>query len=524
MTKQRAEEVLELTGATYSINDLNAAYREKVRSAHPDAGGTQSDMVEVNAAKEYLASLFKDDKNMRVTPSAMGGEAPISESVPEPTPEERAKAAEAAAAIHDIFSDIYANNGSENDAAFYDGGDYTRKPQGEWSEDDWNAFNEFMPPSEWHKDEYVLEKMKAWDGLYAQLADAGNIDTSKWRDADWYYYWFTNARNRRDDGRVYTRLEATALYGPHAQRARARSKKGYYDRCESYKTGRAIQTDFGFTFADSFERYGWKGNAGVPYAFAMCEDYARWREINYEAAEAARALGKRKERKREISYAPDWAGEQWLKPEDAWVAIDPVIPKTEPPVPHANAADSVSDNAATATVDTGAASDTTSTASKPEFTGRGREADYPPIGSEAAAQSWTARKQRAAGAAYRNMGVGGDAEPFGKGNAYYNRNNVEGMPGWYKAANTVLNHIPWRTLAWAAFFIVVFTVAAPSQDSMTIGLTLVCGFALCLINQTGFFTNYIRGALRGLLDGALKIWEKSSGTEIDWSAARSVSD
>lgn len=62
ISKEEAERVLGLTGS-YTAKDLNRAYRKVISTAHPDAGGDQEYAVRVNAAKETLTSLFREDKD-----------------------------------------------------------------------------------------------------------------------------------------------------------------------------------------------------------------------------------------------------------------------------------------------------------------------------------------------------------------------------------------------------------------------------------------------------------------------------
>ena len=76
MTKRRAEEVLELTGA-YTKGDLRKAFAKQARFYHPDVArqhGIDEEnanelMGEVNAAFKYLSEFFKDDPNAKVTAS-----------------------------------------------------------------------------------------------------------------------------------------------------------------------------------------------------------------------------------------------------------------------------------------------------------------------------------------------------------------------------------------------------------------------------------------------------------------------
>lgn len=58
MTKTEAEQLLGLSGS-YSKKDLNNAYREKVKTAHPDMGGDNELMARINKANSYLKGFFK---------------------------------------------------------------------------------------------------------------------------------------------------------------------------------------------------------------------------------------------------------------------------------------------------------------------------------------------------------------------------------------------------------------------------------------------------------------------------------
>jgi len=61
MTVQEAAEVLEVKitmGMT--ADDVNAAYRRKVKSCHPDMGGSHEQMVRLNQAKETLLGAVRD--------------------------------------------------------------------------------------------------------------------------------------------------------------------------------------------------------------------------------------------------------------------------------------------------------------------------------------------------------------------------------------------------------------------------------------------------------------------------------
>lgn len=65
-SKEEAEQILGLTGS-YTLKDMQAAYRQKIRRAHPDVGGSVEEATRINAAKEILESLFAANKDRVVT-------------------------------------------------------------------------------------------------------------------------------------------------------------------------------------------------------------------------------------------------------------------------------------------------------------------------------------------------------------------------------------------------------------------------------------------------------------------------
>lgn len=62
MTKYRAEHILKLTNA-YMLSDVKKAYRDLVKVCHPDMGGNQDEMIELNRAYEYMLAMFNGNKN-----------------------------------------------------------------------------------------------------------------------------------------------------------------------------------------------------------------------------------------------------------------------------------------------------------------------------------------------------------------------------------------------------------------------------------------------------------------------------
>lgn len=81
MNKKEAEQVLGLSKA-YMHQDVVKAYRAKIKTAHPDAGGSTDEAAQINAAKEFMDVLFANDKNavFSVEPSEVG-EASANEAV-----------------------------------------------------------------------------------------------------------------------------------------------------------------------------------------------------------------------------------------------------------------------------------------------------------------------------------------------------------------------------------------------------------------------------------------------------------
>lgn len=420
---------------------------------------------------------------------------------------------DAALAITNILNGAYAANKSDNDAPLYEGDDYTKKPQAEWSDEEWVAFREFRPPISYNTQDYAFESAKSWNRPnQGHVTEAGNINVSNWSDADWYYYWFTNAQNSRDDGQVYTRSATKAYSGPLAERDLAQGQSDYRNVQNTYHDPHAkfVKTFYGNVDCDKLENMGRNGNVGVPYAYALVVSYDDWYDINIEAENEARQFASKRDKKIDSGHVKGvWSGREWLRQEDKHLFGG--IPNTPGPYGKsgANAIDASTDNQA----------------NSGEWNSSGQKADdakRPKININNADIGWSVRCAKARTAPYRNMGIitnGTDAR-YGKGDAYYDRNVVPGMPGWYKGLNGVLNHIPWRALAWAALAIVIAMKAAMRADGMDIGFTLLIGAIICGINQTGYFTNMIRGLLRGLLDGALKIWAHATKTDIDWVAAR----
>ena len=62
MNKREAEQILGLSRA-YMYKDVTKAYRAKIKTAHPDAGGSTEEAARLNAAKEFMDVLFANDRN-----------------------------------------------------------------------------------------------------------------------------------------------------------------------------------------------------------------------------------------------------------------------------------------------------------------------------------------------------------------------------------------------------------------------------------------------------------------------------
>lgn len=63
LTIAEAEQILLLT-EPYDLDDLSKCYRARAKKAHPDLGGTEDEMLQVNQAYECLKMLF-DDTNAK---------------------------------------------------------------------------------------------------------------------------------------------------------------------------------------------------------------------------------------------------------------------------------------------------------------------------------------------------------------------------------------------------------------------------------------------------------------------------
>lgn len=66
MGQLEAEKVLGLTGS-YDKKAVADAYKEKIKTAHPDAGGSADMTKQLNAAKVCLNKLFADEKLETIT-------------------------------------------------------------------------------------------------------------------------------------------------------------------------------------------------------------------------------------------------------------------------------------------------------------------------------------------------------------------------------------------------------------------------------------------------------------------------
>lgn len=366
MSKAEAEAILGLRKA-YSYKQFIAAYRSKVKMCHPDVGGTDEEMALVNEAKEYLETYFLDDENVVIECSPQSDSGNQGESAShdgDASAESSWSKADWdnfwAAAEEDLFSDD-----AGNDAPFTDC-EYTIKSQSKWTEKDWQAFMSFMPPRSFKdKPEFWKSKKKSWNpvcisqpkknphtGLYEEeekstgcAADASLISVESWgalnrpwTDDEWYYYWFTNARYPREDGLKWVRYAPRYIYGPQAERAAAKHISRYWETSQKYRNAAKddwVNTPYGrvsilspggyYTAA----RSGWGGNVGVPFAYALCEDYDSWLKMNLAAQKEA--IGARDITPVASHYG--WTGLEFLRPEDrdvAWVRdMGLFVPETD---------------------------------------------------------------------------------------------------------------------------------------------------------------------------------------------------
>ena len=498
MTKYQAEQILGLSG-TYTFEELNKAYRTKVTECHPDVGGSQDEMINVNLAKNYLSTYFDGDKSAKVTCSTTDTAGPNSTT----TDEKRSKTAQVYSDLDDMIRDIMSDNGSENDAPFYEGGDYTKKPQSDWTKEDWDAFKNFQPPREWeHSSDYAIKKVLSWNTYNAKTAEASNINVERWNKNDWFYYWLTNARNKRDDNIVYVRLESEAITGPESERARAKKLKNYtqaHNHFQNYAKNHSehVRTPYGTVDASSFERFGWTWNVGMPFAYAATSSYEDWVQMNIEAQKEALFAPKNGP---VIAETPGYTG------------VDMDDFNTDEDKLFIYGSEQFAKESKRQEIEY-------------EKAHPGAVAPLTEEDKEKAAAAWQKTLNRAKTAEYRNMGLDGkyNERLIGQAKLYYNRNKIPNAPAWYNFFNAILNKFPWRTALWVVILIGTFS-QVPSGDTFAAMGWLVAGTIIGLVNISGYFTNMIRGPLRGILDGTLKIWAKATHTDIDWDAARDVTE
>lgn len=355
LTKSQAEKILGLSGS-YDYKQFIRAYRVAVKLHHPDVGGTDEEMALVNEAKEYLETYFLDDENVVVECSPQSDFGNQGESASHDDDASNGSSWSKAdwdnfwaAAEEGLFSDD-----ASNDAPFTDC-EYTSKPQAQWAQEDWQAFMSFMPPRSFKdKPEFWESKKKSWNpvyisqpkknphtGLYEEekrstgcAVDASLISVESWgalnrpwTDDEWYYYWFTNARYPREDGLKRVRYEPRYIYGPEAERQAAKHTSRYWETSQKYRGAAKddwVNTPYGRVSILSpggyhtAARSGWVGNVGAPFAYALCEDYDLWLEMNLAAQKEA--IGARDITPVASHYG--WTGLEFLRPEDrdvAWV-------------------------------------------------------------------------------------------------------------------------------------------------------------------------------------------------------------
>lgn len=478
MTKYKAEQLLGLTGS-YDFKAYTKAYRAAVKENHPDMGGSEDKMIEINAAKEYLATYFEDDKDAVITCSKSDTASAGS------TSHASANATSNHSAYNDFAADVrnqYASNGSENDAPFTTF-NYTSKPQGTWNDDDWNAFKHFQPTPSYDNGNYYVEKLDSWapnSPVHGKghLADAGNIDVSRWTDKDWYYYWFTNARHPRTDGKVYVRLAADAFYGPYAERSHAERTPGFWNTSRKYQNptnpdwvntpyGRVCVMEGGPNGYYTLEKSGWSGNVGVPFAYAKCANYDLWLEMNLAAQREAANCPAVPVAETSGPKGYGWTGLEFLEPEDcnaAWIH-------------ELGLEDAVANKRSTA-------SDTSTT--KP-FN----------VGFE---DTWT-------NAVKNNPGYGEKMASAVFGDEDSKRDSVDGAPAWYNALNSVVNHFPSRILFWmlAGIYANMTLAAGPSGEEYLVLMLLAI---LTFVNVVFPILAPVRWFLRWVADTSLAKWSE----------------
>ena len=540
MTKYKAEQILELKGG-YFKETVIKRYREKAVTAHPDAGGTEEAMIELNQAKDYLVSLFTEERTYV--------ECSTEETVDQSDFDQSA-VWEAVSEMRDFVRKCYAENGSENDAPFSDC-EYTSKPQAEWTDEDWRAFISFQPPKSYENAEYFTEKLKSWDvPLSPTSMTAGTPDVSSWKDKDWYFYWFTNARHPLKNGNVWVRIATPACWGPEAEAQRAREvanrkssdgklKKTYLETLEAIKSAsyvgtfgyQKVKTPYGFADASKAATWSRIGNVGVPYAYAMA-DYDGWLELNQEAQREAKdseeryRKKKRGKRNNSVSTASEgvvadvygYTGaefdtvnteedKQYIYHDD--IRVPDFVRSLREELIEEGKREKAEQEAARA-----------KEKAEQERAQAEREAADP-------AACWRKRVVKAQSAPYRDMGIceDADAKRTGNGKRYYNRNKIDNAPGWYNGLNAVLNNIPWRVCFWALIAAWLVNVWLGDPENLLYPGVVLIGLIFGAINSfTSYFSNWVRGLCRGLLDGALKIWAKATKTTIDWVAARDIAE
>lgn len=364
MTRYEAESLLGLTGS-YSYQDYQKAFKEAVKRNHPDMGGDAATMVKVNAAKDAILYYFGDDKSQVLT-CAVSQEASTAEQVAAESAYYNEESQEQVRQSRDA---IWAKMGF----SFIDD-DYTGKPQAEWSQADWDAFDSFRVPSRFRDAD--PESPDSFDRLYESVFidkvrikqanttiwESDNLDTTLWNDEDWFYYVFANtvSNNRgswdattrlqyevmyrsnkfdpvsvdrcpkRDDGAVYVIADNSRhLHGIYWEREQARLDPNYESKQKLYWTkhtepGCFIDTPFGYARMTTTSALDdWEDAINVPFAYSNAS-YDYWRERNLEAWRKADEERKPRQRKRKPMIEPvaDWTGLEFIVDSDSellWV-------------------------------------------------------------------------------------------------------------------------------------------------------------------------------------------------------------
>lgn len=71
MTYKEAEDILGLSSLnSYTVDSLNKIYRDKIKEAHPDAGGSPQEAVKLNVAKRTLMQKINETPSVYIVPES----------------------------------------------------------------------------------------------------------------------------------------------------------------------------------------------------------------------------------------------------------------------------------------------------------------------------------------------------------------------------------------------------------------------------------------------------------------------